>query len=221
MTAPTVNSTTRILRPNSIAKCIEQGVYTAYEEERFLKIGTYHTGSSADYGASILGVFNVSERALAELVPLREFVGVKPGQEYVVRAYPSEEVSPSMGLDDDEFPLVDLRLEEKGWGILIAVPVQSFILRANTTTAASAHEVDDGNKTHIAILGLLHKMTGAAAVVGTPSMQLQANGRLEISTTVKALGVLGIYISSLESWEGEWGEHVLVLMRERVVPVHT
>ncbi|KAL8685542.1 MAG: hypothetical protein Q9218_007697, partial [Villophora microphyllina] len=58
MTAPTIQNTTRILRPNAVAKCIESGVYTPYENERFLKIGTFHTGSTADYGVSLLGIFN-------------------------------------------------------------------------------------------------------------------------------------------------------------------
>jgi hypothetical protein len=45
-------------------------------------------------------------------------------------------------------------------------------------------------------LGLVGKMTGAAAIVST-SIELQLNGRIYIDTRLKALGVLGIQHSLL------------------------
>ncbi|KAL8934159.1 MAG: hypothetical protein Q9216_006045, partial [Gyalolechia sp. 2 TL-2023] len=121
MTAPTISmpSKTIILRPNAVAKCIEQNVYTPYHSPRFLQLGTYHTGSTADYGTSILGIFNVSEQARTELVPLSNFPGVvnnQPEEEqkkYIIRAHPSGEISPEMQ-PGNEFAMVDLALEVKG-----------------------------------------------------------------------------------------------------------
>ncbi|KAL8802304.1 MAG: hypothetical protein Q9200_006626 [Gallowayella weberi] len=176
MTAVTTNGKTCILRPNSVGKCIEASVYTPYGTLHFLKIGSFHTGSSAAYGVGILGVFNVSEQALAELIPLRDFDGVKEGTEYIIRAHPSGEVSPPMKLDS-EFPMVNLALETKGWNILTAYP-----LHVITSSEPS---------TKIAVLGLLGKMTGAAAVVGTPEIEYRGSGIINIRTTVKGLGVLG------------------------------
>ncbi|KAI4199094.1 MAG: hypothetical protein LQ350_004849 [Teloschistes chrysophthalmus] len=216
MTAPTIQKTTRILRPNAVAKCIEAGVYTAYESERFLKVGTFHTGSTADYGVSLLGIFNVSEKPLAELVALRDFDGVKQEERYVIRAHPSEEISPPMRKDDD-FAVVDLELGTKEWAVLSAYPLRTFTLQGSRGLP------DEGAGTDVAVLGMMGKMTGAAAVVGTPAIEMKSNGQLRISVTVKVLGVLGVYISSLVEWEGKggFGEHVLVLMRERAVPVGT
>ncbi|KAI4098937.1 MAG: hypothetical protein L6R37_006235 [Teloschistes peruensis] len=215
MTAPTIQKTTRILRPNAVAKCIEAGVYTAYESERFLKVGTFHTGSTADYGVSILGIFNVSEKPLAELVALRDFDGVRGGGErYVIRAHPSAEISPPMRKDDD-FAVVDLELGTKGWAVLSAYPLRTFTLQGSRGLPG------EGAGTDVAVLGMMGKMTGAAAVVGTPVMAMRSNGQLKIAATVKVLGVLEVYISSLEDWTGGFGEHVLVLIRERAVPVET
>lgn len=187
MTAPTIRDTTRILRPNSIGKCIEAGVYTPYESLRFLKIGTYHTGSSADYGVSILGVFNVSEQPLSELVALRDFEGIvkEEGRKYIIRAHPSGEVSPPMNSDSD-FPQVNLALDPKGWGILTAYPLY--------TTAADTSSSSEG-ETNIAVLGLIGKMTGAAAVVGTPRFEERGLGIVRVDVVVKVLGVLGTLYS--------------------------
>ena len=190
MTAATIRSTTRILRPNAIGKCIEAGVYVPYESPRFLKVGTYHTGSSADYGVSILGIFNISEQSLTELVPLRDFDGVtEEGKEYIIRAHPSGEISPPMSLSS-EFSVVELALDTKGWNILTAYPLYS--------------PPSSGERTDIAVLGLIGKMTGAAAVVGTPVFESRDMGAVRVNVTVKALGVLGMsplyfYISRFPS----------------------
>ena len=146
-----------------------------YESPRFLKVGTYHTGSSADYGVSILGIFNVSEQSLTELVPLRDFDGVTEGKEYIIRANRGE-ISPPMSLSSD-FSVVELALDTKGWNILTAYPLHSL--------PSSAERTD------IAVLGLIGKMTGAAAVVGTPVFESRDMGAVRVNVTVKALGVLG------------------------------
>ena len=48
----------------------------------------------------------------------------------------------------------------------------------------------------IANLGLVGKMTGSAAITSNQAILLE-NGRVFLDTRVKALGVLGVYISSL------------------------
>ncbi|KAL8977404.1 MAG: hypothetical protein Q9205_006786 [Flavoplaca limonia] len=206
MTAPTIRSTTRILRPNTIGKCIEAGVYVPYESLRFLKIGTYHTGSSTSYGVSILGIFNLSEQALTELIPLRDFDGVKPERQYIIRAHPSGEISPPMSLDS-EFPVVELALDTKGWNILTAYPIYSIPNHAE-------------ERTDVAVLGLVGKMTGAAAVVGSPRFERRDIGGLKVHVVVKALGVLGIYISTLPP-SSNLHEHTMVLIHNLPVPAHT
>jgi hypothetical protein len=62
--------------------------------------------------------------------------------------------------------------------------------------------VDNKDTTWIAIIGLLGKMAGAAAVVGSTITKLE-NGRIFVDTRVKALGTLGrfnlIWIGSFQS----------------------
>ncbi|KAL8686230.1 MAG: hypothetical protein Q9218_007255 [Villophora microphyllina] len=115
----------------------------------------------------------------------------------------------------DDLAVVDLALETKGWAILSAYPLRTF------TLPGSQGIPKEGAGTDVAVLGLMGKMTGAAAVVGTPETRIQSNGQLRISVSLKVLGVLGVYVSALGTWEGGFGEHVMVLMKERAVPAHT
>ncbi|KAI4129264.1 MAG: hypothetical protein LQ338_002316 [Usnochroma carphineum] len=224
LTAPTISPDpprTIILRPNNIAKCIEQGVYVPYHAQRFLQLGNYHSGSTAGYGVGFLGVFNMSEQALAELVPLNHFPGVKKEERYVVRAFPSGELSEPMALED-QLPVVDLELGVKGWGVLTAHPLLTC---PPPSPSASDRNDNEGacRRMEIAILGLLGKFTGACAVIGTPRLTTHPEGAVTVKITLKALGVLGVYISTLPEMvmEGKWEDHILVLIRERAVPVHT
>lgn len=177
ITALSPQDITIVLRPSNVAKTIDSGVYTAYEEERLLKVGTFHGHRSS--GTSFLGVFNVSTTALSELVALKDFPGLEDGSEYIVRAHSTGEISNVMK-KTDTLPFVSLELVPKGWEILSAYP----IVRAN-------HPHDPAVK--IAVLGLLGKMTGAAAVLDS-NIQLDKNGTISVSITSKALGVLGMSI---------------------------
>ena len=163
MTAQTNRDSTVILRPSTVGKTVPSGVYTAYEEERFLKIGTYNGGKFT--GAGILGVFNVSERALAELVRLDEFPGVESGQKYIVRAHSTSEIGMPM-TTSDELPLVSLFLPVKGWEILTAYPLVRL------------------GGMEIAPLGLLGKMTSVAAIVES-NVALAPHNKVNISVQLK------------------------------------
>ncbi len=204
MTARTVQGKTIILRPSVIGKTV--GIYTAYEEERLLKVGTFAGGTG---GTGILALFNVSERPLSELVNLNAFPGVKSDEEYIVRTHTTGEVTHSMKLNSGT-PVISLEVEIKGYEILSAYP-----LLALPTPQTSGL---DSPSTKVAVLGLLGKMTGAAAVVRSET-QREGNGRLRVEVALKALGTLGIYISTLG--EKSVQNDVLVMISGKVVPVHT
>lgn len=155
------------------------GIYTAYEEERLLKVGAFSGGKRT--GTGILGVFNVSARILSEFVNLNEFPGVEINEEYIVRGHTTGEISEVMKLDDKN-AVVSLELAVKGWEILSAYPLRSFAL--------GRHQGLESSKLKIAVLGLLGKMTGAAAVLNWET-RFEKNGRLRIESSIKALGVLG------------------------------
>ena len=206
MTARTTQGKTIILRPSVIGKTV--GVYTGYEEERLLKVGTFTGGVD---GTGILGLFNVSERPLSELVNLNAFPGVKSEEEYIVRTHTTGEVTHSMKLSSDT-PVISLEVDVKGYEILSAYPLLDLPTSKDTSAP------NPSSSTKVAVLGLLGKMTGAAAVVGSET-RIEGNGRLHVEVTLKALGTLGIYISSLHEKTVE--ENVLVMISQKVVPVHT
>lgn len=181
-------------------------IYTAYEEERLLKVGTFAGGKG---GTGILGLFNVSKRPLSELVNINAFPGVEREEEYIVRAHTTGEVSDVLKMDS-ETPVISLSVEVKGHEILSAYPLRSFTLSGADGSASSASKV--------AVLGLLGKMTGAAAVIKS-DMRIEGNGRLNVQVTLKALGKLGIYISSLK--ERSVQEDILIMMGGKVIPVAT
>ncbi|KAL8820556.1 MAG: hypothetical protein Q9191_007492 [Dirinaria sp. TL-2023a] len=189
ITAETIQGKTVTLRPDVVGKSVD--VYNPYEAERLLKIGTFVGGKG---GISILGCFNVSERALYELVHLSDFRGIEEDDEYAIYSFKSGKLSPSMTLDC-QFPMVLLEMDSNGWEILTAYPLRSFTLR-----------------------GSQGKMTGAAALVGS-SMEIEETGRLRVKATLKALGVLGIYISSLPSLSIK--DHFIILIYNQAIPVHT
>lgn len=204
MTARTIQGKTIILRPSVIGKTV--GIYTAYEEERLLKVGTFTGGVG---GTGILALFNVSERRLAELVNINAFPGVEIGKEYVVKTHTTGEVTHPMKLSS-ETTVISLEVEVKGYEILSAYP----LLALPSPKASSP----DSSATKVAVLGLLGKMTGAAAVVRSQT-RLEENGRLRIELALKALGRLGIYVSTLHEKSVE--DDVLVMISEKVVPMHT
>lgn len=177
MTALTITGQTIVLRPSVIGKSTE--VYTAYEEERLLRVGTF--SGSIETGTGILGLFNVSERSLTEFINIRDIPGVIKNEEYIIRGHTTGEISPVMRLDDIG-AVVSLEIMVKGWEILSAYPLRSFSLRGSQGLEHST--------TKVALLGLLEKMTGAAAVLSS-QIRLEENGRLRISSSIKALGIIG------------------------------
>lgn len=173
MTAVTNQGATVTLRPSTIARTISSGVYTAYQEPRLLKIGSYHGRSET--GVGILGAFNVTPHPLTDFVALAEFRGVLAGRTYIIRSYSTGKISQPMALGDD-MPLLSLELEKEGWEILTCYPVESI--------------EREGKKMDVVPLGLLGKMSGAAALMGWEA-DPEMGKRLLVKVTVKALGRLG------------------------------
>jgi len=179
MTAPSPHGRTLILRPSVPGKSIAP--YQAYTDPALLKISTYH--GAAVTGTGILGLFNVSARPLAELLHLSLFPGVVEAQPYVVRSHASGRVTRPLQLVDSSLDaLIYVTLDVRGCDILSAFPLRGFV------------RADEQDTLWVASLGLLGKMTGAAAVVSS-SLTLEENGRVEVVVSLKALGVWGTYPS--------------------------
>ncbi|KAK6423118.1 hypothetical protein LTR95_016576 [Oleoguttula sp. CCFEE 5521] len=198
MTAQTVTGKTVILRPHTIGKSTDP--YNAYDSQAVLKIGTYV--GAARTGTSILGLFNVTTQPLNEFVDLDAFSGTEEG-EYVVGAFTTGAFSkPAKRGQAHAMTGVDLPVQ--GWDILTAYPLRSFEVA--------------GKSVSVSILGLVGKMTGSAAVSGK-DVYVETNGRLRFWVQLKALGVLGLYISDLEARNTK--QDFMVLMHGQPIPADT
>ncbi|KAJ5764526.1 Aldolase-type TIM barrel [Penicillium manginii] len=189
ITAPTVQDTTVILRPSVTGRTID--VYNDYNEGQILRVGSY-TGW-AKTGSGILGLFNLKSDETSCMVSLLDFPGIHKDSDsqYVTRAHTSGKVTEPMHLADHN-SVVSVVLQDKGWEILTAYPTYSFTLNKRIRSIGS-----EGALTNVAVLGLLGKMTGAAAVVSS-DIYLVENGRLRFDIHLKALGTLGVYFSNLK-----------------------
>lgn len=219
ITAPTTRGTTIVLRPSVVGRTCD--VYLDYNEVDVLRIGTY--SGFALSGSGILGLFNISPTTTSTIVPLVTFPGIDPsssiqktqvsnsiGRRYIIRSHTTGTVSHIMKpLDPDAF--VSVSLATKGWEILTAYPLRSFTLEGS-------HGCHSSTLSHVAILGLIGKMTGIAAVVSS-DVYVVEGGRLKFDVNLKALGVLGVYHSDLPQKNVD--EKVMVLVSGQPVPRHT
>ncbi|KAJ5675581.1 hypothetical protein N7462_008478 [Penicillium macrosclerotiorum] len=210
MTAPTVQGSTIILRPSVVGRTID--VYNGYDEGRVLRVGSY-TGR-ARTGSGIMGLFNIHSAEASCIVSLKDFPGVHQDSncEYVVRSHTSGKVTGRMRSHDKD-SLVSIILKEKEWEILTAYPIHSFGLGSRRK-----HCNSDSNTLHVAILGLIGKMTGAAAVASSDILVAE-NGRLRFDIHLKALGTLGIYISNLQDLD--ISSNFMVMILGRPIPQRT
>ena len=171
MTGPTPRGKTVIFRPSVIGKALDQ--YNSYTSSTILKVGSYH--GMAVTGTSFLAAFNVSKQPLSELIHLEKFPGVVEAQYYVIRAHGTGKISKVMQIVQDN-ALISVKLNVRGYEIFSAFALRGFVFGER--------------QTWIANLGLLGKMTSAAAIVDS-SITMQETGRIDLDTNLKALGTLG------------------------------
>ena len=155
-------------------------------------------------GTPILGVFNISTRPLLEIIPISRLSGVIPSAQYIVRAHTSGAVTSAVRPDSPAASLT-VSLPVRGWDIFTAYPVMPF------------HSEKLG-LVNLANLGLVGKMTGSAAITSNQAILLE-NGRVYLDTRVKALGVLGVYISSLPKMSID--DDFMATIQGQAIPPHT
>ncbi|KAI9930992.1 hypothetical protein MW887_010647 [Aspergillus wentii] len=210
MTAPTTHGATVILRPSVVGRTID--VYHDYNQRHILRVGTYN--GRATTGTGILGLFNIRASEASCIVPLKDIPGIDQGPDvrHVVRAHSSGRITDPLK-PSGQNSLMTVVLEEKGWEILTAYPTQPFTLPKSRGRNSS-----EGSPTHVAILGLLGKMTGAVALVDS-NIVVTEKGRLRFDISLKALGTLGIYFSDLQDWSIE--QNFMIMISKRGVPRKT
>jgi hypothetical protein len=203
MCAKNARGQTVVLRPSTVGKTI--GVYDNYNEKHILRIGAYDGNS--DVGTGMLGVFNISDHETTFLLPITDIPGVKKGlnegeKKWIVRSHASRRLTrpirPTLPVSADM--LVQETLAVRGYDIWTALPVHKF----------HVHEQD----VEVAVIGLLGKMTGACAII--ESTIKNEGERLKIGVQLKALGILGIWISNIGD---RTVDQFMVMLRGLAIPV--
>ncbi|KAJ8126290.1 hypothetical protein O1611_g7347 [Lasiodiplodia mahajangana] len=200
ITGLTVLRKTVILRPSVVGKTID--AYTGYDEHALLKVGCYN--GKAATGTPMLGVFNTRPHALSEIIPLDGFPGVMPLTKYILRSHTSGKLS-SVLESESQTARLGVSLEIGGYDIFTAYPVTQLDSETN-------------GRISIASLGLIGKMTGAAATIEN-RFEFLSTGRVVSITRLKALGTLGLYISDLPNMLIE--RDFMATIYGQPVPVHT
>ncbi|KIW71808.1 hypothetical protein PV04_00041 [Phialophora macrospora] len=221
MTALSPRGQTVILRPSCVGKTM--GVYDKYEEKGVLKIGAYD--GKSDVGSSFLGLFNIAESETSFILPITKFPGVNAPSsstgdgevsknKWIVRSHISKRITSPIHPSDPIKPdnLLQCTLPVRGYDVWTALPVHTFHL------PASDSDLD------VAVLGLLGQFTGAAAIVESNFNldEVTSEGvshRLKIHVQLKAFGLLGIWLSDVQSRQRKV-EDIMVIIQGRAVPEH-
>ena len=152
-------------------------VYNAHGEPALCKLGT--SVPIEGYEIPILGVFNVGkEGPLSEFISLETFPNLDLNETYIIRAHSTGHISAPVRLHTP-IPRIFLDLPFWGWEVLSAFPIRTFLSPCPNDT------------TVVAILGLQHKITGAAAITNLTLKPLEDSKGVKIQVSLKALGVLG------------------------------
>ncbi|KAK4245052.1 glycoside hydrolase [Corynascus novoguineensis] len=197
---------TIVFRPSVVGRALD--AYGSRADGGVLKVGTYH--GRAGTGTGIIGVFNVDPTGrgrVTEVLPLGRFPGVGQGTGggmYVVRAHRNGKVTPPLKAGSPS-ALVTVSLGVGGWDVLCAYPLHAVQSRTR-------------GEVMLANLGLVGKMTGCATVLRTV-FEVRENGRMLVDATLKALGVLGVYISALP--ELSVSDDCMVTIQGQPIPPHT
>ncbi|KAK3300541.1 glycoside hydrolase superfamily [Chaetomium fimeti] len=212
VSGPTPRGRSVVFRPSVPGRAMD--VYDEYRgggdgaAAALLKVGAYH--GRAGTGTGIVGVFNVRAAGgvVTEVLPLGRFPGVvggvESGRRYVVRAHRSGRVTAPLEVGSPAAVLT-VSLGVRGCDVLCAYPLHAV-------------ESKTRGEVLLANLGLVGKMTGCAAVLRT-GFEVRENGRMVVDATVKALGVLGVYISVLP--ELSIDDDFMVTIQGLPIPPHT
>ncbi|KAK5632632.1 hypothetical protein RRF57_008346 [Xylaria bambusicola] len=172
ITSLTPRGKTVILRPSVVGKTID--AYTGFDEDALLKVGCYNGRSVT--GTPILSLFNTRPHTLTEIVPFDSFPGVTASTEYVIRSHYNGKVAKIRNCESQEARL-GITLQPRGYDIFTAYPLTHLDTESNGRICTAS-------------LGLIDKMTGAAALIAN-HFEFLPTGMVFSTTRLKALGTLG------------------------------
>ncbi|PQK11122.1 hypothetical protein BB8028_0002g14400 [Beauveria bassiana] len=203
VTALTTLGKTVILRPSVVGIALDP--YLDYDSGALLKIGSFHGSGSG--GISLMGVFQTSDAQTSSLTLLSEFRGISHTSSYVVRAYTTGRVShPLRFTGDGHVPSLLATPSDEGYEIYTAYELTRFASRRWRRQGEIS----------VASLGLVDKMTGCAAIEAS---HVEMDAKISVTSKLKALGVFGVYVSSLPNMTID--DNFMVTIFGHPVPRHT
>jgi len=165
------------LQPHGMARALNP--FLGHNDQQLLCMRNYHGVLGAPRSSYFFGIFNVSQTAVIELVPLSDLV--EEDGEFLLTAASTglpkllskEEVTSAFLAED---------LQPGGWEVWTATPVFEMA----------------GIK--LALVGLMGKITGAAAL-RRMDFHCEASQSVKVSVELSAAGTLGIYYWAQEGKE--------------------
>lgn len=151
----------KILRPSIKGRATE--VYNKAHGNRFLRIAAAH------HKSVFLGLFNLGADKRMEIVTTRCFPDLDAQHGYIVQSRIEDKIYDFSANEG----VLDVSIPPMGFDILTAFPISRI-----------------GTLQYV-ILGLLGKMTGAAALAATPTLHEGDGSNVFLSISLKALGSLG------------------------------
>ncbi|KAF8475802.1 glycoside hydrolase superfamily [Kalaharituber pfeilii] len=179
-TGPRGNSV--VLRPSLVAQ--PTNPFVPYNGSALLRVSNFSGGHG---GNSFLAVFNVSSNPITEVVTLNDFPGIVPTEHYVIRAFAANTVVSEGTRSDRIGHTISLTLDSSGWEFFTATRVEE-----------RARGRAQGDTFWVGCFGLMDKIAGGVAVLAQ-NVTVVAEGRVRVTVTLKALGVMGFYISDLHA----------------------
>lgn len=201
VTARTSRGQTVILRPSVIGRSIE--AYVGYEDKRLCMVGAYN--GPAATGSSFMGVFNCRPSAITEILHLSSYLGTDTGN-WIVRAHRTGHVGGVMSLARAAEAVEGITVDGYSWELLTARPV--------TTMSTS-----EGKRVRVADFGLVGKLTGAAAILHSSAELTSIGPKVQVKTTLKALGTWGFWLDLSSSSKIDLKES-LIFLADQIVPFH-
>ncbi|KAK9470465.1 glycoside hydrolase superfamily [Dipodascopsis tothii] len=205
--AVTTRGTSVALRPSLKAVPLEP--YFSRDDERLLFLTNFDGGHG---GYSLLAAFNVHDTAgvLKGFVRKSMFPGLVPGERYVVRSFQTGhtfefDCDRAGAANDADDVIFICSLHTNAWDIYTACPL------ARVATQYSAP--------YVGALGFVDHMTGCAAIA-SQKLSVPKKGRTVLDVNLRALGVLGVYLSELEV-SADMVMKLLVTIQGKIVPVDT
>ncbi|KAI3332075.1 glycoside hydrolase family 36 protein [Xylariaceae sp. AK1471] len=160
----------KILRPSTKGRATE--VYNKAHGNRFLHIAAAH------HKSVFLGLFNLETDKRMEIVTTRSFPDLDAQHGYIVKSHIEDKIydfSRNEGI-------LDVSISPMQFDILTAFPISRI-----------------GTLQYV-ILGLIGKMTGAAALAETPTLHKKDGLNMFLNISLKALGSLSVWLKD-ETWE--------------------